>query len=367
MRPWETQPEHYAELFDEKCAGFAARFSELGAPPAERFPSPLDSYRVRAEFRMWHNGGELDYVMFDSEDRRTPIAIADFPPALGPIRALMPALRQRLRDAVELRRKLFQVEFLAARSGEVLVTLVYHRPLDEQWQSEARSLGEDLGIALVGRSRGQKQVLGADYIVEQFEVGGRPYRYRQYEQSFVQPNAPVNQQMLQWVWQQAGNSTGDLLELYCGNGNFTLPLAERFAWVVATELSKSGTRAARENLDLNGVENVHIIRLSADEVSAALRGEREFRRLKVLPKPLGGFQLHSVFVDPPRAGLDAPTLECVAGFRRVFYISCNPLTLLSNLRDLAPTHRISALAFFDQFPYTPHLECGVVLEARSPG
>ncbi|MEM9314472.1 MAG: tRNA (uridine(54)-C5)-methyltransferase TrmA [Pseudomonadota bacterium] len=364
MRPWEIQPERYAELFDEKCAAVAAQFSELGAPPADRFPSSLDSYRVRAEFRMWHDGSELDYVMFDSEDRRTPIPIADFAPALEPIRKLMPALRQRLRDTAELRRRLFQVEFLAARSGDVVVTLIYHRRLDEHWESEARTLAQDLGVAVVGRSRGQKQVLEVDYVVEHFEVGGRQYGYRQYEQSFVQPNAPVNQQMLQWVWQQAEHCEGDLLELYCGNGNFTLPLADRFSAVVATELSKIGTRAARENLRLNGVENVHIVRLSAEEVSAALRGVREFRRLSALPKPLREFRLDSVFVDPPRAGLDAAALECVAGFRRVFYVSCNPVTLISNLRDLAATHRISALAFFDQFPYTPHLECGVVLEKR---
>lgn len=364
MRPWETQPERYEELLDEKCEAIGRQFADLGAPPAERFRSPLDSYRVRAEFRMWHDGSDLDYVMFDSEDRRTPVAIEDFPPALAPIRRVMPELRRQLRDSSELRRKLFQVEFLAARSGEVMVTLIYHRPLEEPWEVEARTLGENLDIAIVGRSRGQKLVLGVDYIVERFEVGGREYRYRQYEQSFVQPNAPVNQQMLQWIWGQAGQSDGDLLELYCGNGNFTLPLASRFDSVVATELSKSGTRAARENLKLNGVENVHIIRLSAEEVSAALRGEREFRRLRELPKPLGDYELDSVFVDPPRAGLDEHTLACVSGFRRVFYISCNPETLLANLRVLAATHRVTALAFFDQFPYTPHLECGVVLEAR---
>ena len=72
-----------------------------------------------------------------------------------------------------------------------------------------------------------------------------------------------------------------------------------------------------------------------------------------------------MLVDPPRAGLDARTLAQVAGFDHIVYISCNPRTLLENLRALAPTHRIERCAAFDQFPYTPHLECGVSLRRRT--
>ncbi|CAN0600408.1 unnamed protein product, partial [Ectocarpus sp. 12 AP-2014] len=153
-------------------------------------------------------------------------------------------------------------------------------------------------------------------------------------------------------------------ELYCGNGNFTLPLASRFNWVIATELSKSGTRAALENQADNDIKNVSVVRLSAEEASQAMDGEREFRRLATLPKALADYDLRTVFVDPPRAGLDDATLACVQRFERIVYISCNPDTLLANLGALTDTHTISALAFFDQFPYTHHLESGVVLERR---
>ena len=59
------------------------------------------------------------------------------------------------------------------------------------------------------------------------------------------------------------------------------------------------------------------------------------------------------------------TLALVKGFDEILYISCNPLTLIDNLKKLTKTHTIEALAFFDQFPYTPHLECGVHLHQRS--
>jgi tRNA (uracil-5-)-methyltransferase len=133
---------------------------------------------------------------------------------------------------------------------------------------------------------------------------------------------------------------------------------------VATELAKVSVRAARENLAANGVNNVHIIRLAAEEVTEAMQGEREFRRLAELPKPLADYDLRSVFVDPPRAGLDARTVAMVSGFESIMYISCNPQTLVANLHELSRTHSIARFALFDQFPYTEHMECGVLLTRR---
>ncbi|MDB2616869.1 tRNA (uridine(54)-C5)-methyltransferase TrmA, partial [Luminiphilus sp.] len=70
--------------------------------------------------------------------------------------------------------------------------------------------------------------------------------------------------------------------------------------------------------------------------------------------------------DPPRAGLDEATLALAGRFNNILYISCNPQTLLSNLTVLQTTHEITDLAFFDQFPYTHHLESGVLLTRRAP-
>ena len=119
-----------------------------------------------------------------------------------------------------------------------------------------------------------------------------------------------------------------------------------------------------DNLALNKVDNVEFARLSAEEMTVALAGERSFRRLASLEYPLEDYELRTVFVDPPRAGLDDGTLSLVQGFDEILYISCNPLTLIDNLATLVETHSIEALAFFDQFPYTPHLECGVHLKRR---
>jgi tRNA (uracil-5-)-methyltransferase len=74
--------------------------------------------------------------------------------------------------------------------------------------------------------------------------------------------------------------------------------------------------------------------------------------------------LNTVFVDPPRAGLDEHTEKMVAAFDSIIYISCNPETLAANLAHICQTHNISRFAMFDQFPYTHHMECGVFLERK---
>jgi len=227
----------------------------------------------------------------------------------------------------------------------------------------ATALAGDFGMSLVGRSRKQKIVIGRDYVEETLDVHGQLYHCRQYEQSFTQPNAAVNTRMIAWACAQAGDLSGDLLELYCGNGNFTLPLSRHFDQVIATELAKSSVRCARENLQANAIDNVQIIRLAAQEVTEAMTGVREFRRLEELEKPLSAYQLNTIFVDPPRAGLDEHTVKMAASFPAILYISCNPQTLANNLEVLTETHRIEAFAMFDQFPYTDHMECGVLLKA----
>eukprot|EP00879_Flechtneria_rotunda_P028605 GHRR01030781.1.p1 GENE.GHRR01030781.1~~GHRR01030781.1.p1 ORF type:complete len:125 (-),score=17.25 GHRR01030781.1:82-456(-) len=72
-------------------------------------------------------------------------------------------------------------------------------------------------------------------------------------------------------------------------------------------------------------------------------------------------ELQTLFVDPPRAGLDPETEQLLQDFKQVVYISCNPETLAKNLKSVRDTHDIVRFAVFDQFPYTHHLECGAFL------
>ena len=252
-----------------------------------------------------------------------------------------------------------QVEFLTTLNGETLVTLVYHKKLDDAWEAAARAVAGRLDIALIGRSRGQKRVLSRDYVEEVLSVHGRRYRYRQVEAAFSQPNALVCQHMLAWACDVAAPLGGDLLELYCGNGNFTLPLAQSFDKVLATELSKTSVAAAHWNIETNGIANIALARLSAEEFTQAYCGERVFSRLREAGIVLADYRFSTVFVDPPRAGIDDASLALLQQFDNIIYISCNPDTLRQNAGLLLQTHRIGRAALFDQFPFTSHIEAGM--------
>jgi len=357
-------PDNYQQLLADKCARVMRQFADLRAPVPEVFESPPRAYRMRAEFRIWHQGEDLFYAMFNPGDPKTPLRVDDFPIAAERIQAAMPVLREALLPNQTLRRKLFQVEFLSTLAGDLLVTLIYHRPLEADWEAAAAELEQALDAHIIGRSRKQRLVLSRDYVEETLGIANENFVYRQYEQGFTQPNARVNCAMIEWTCARADKLEGDLLELYCGNGNFTLPLSRRFDRVLATEVAKSSIAAALHNRAANAVDNLELARLSAEEVSEALAGSREFRRLKALVTPLKDYRFATIFVDPPRAGLDPATTDLVCGFDNILYISCNPETLKNNLDRICGSHELVDFALFDQFPYTDHMECGAFLQRR---
>ncbi len=102
--------------------------------------------------------------------------------------------------------------------------------------------------------------------------------------------------------------------------------------------------------------------MSSEEFSQAMNGERKFRRLEGFD--LTAYNYDTVLVDPPRAGLDKDSVELVSRFNKIIYISCNPQTLKENLGLLVETHNIDNFALFDQFPYTDHVETGVILTRK---
>lgn len=356
-----VQPERYEEQLSEKVRQTQQEFQAFDIPELEVFRSRPEHYRMRAEFRIWHEGEHSYYRMFDPETK-TPFNVESFPAGSGRINELMMPLIREIEQQEVLKKRLFQLEYLTTQTGEALVSLIYHRQLGEDWIASARELQEKFSIDIIGRARKQKIVLNRDHVIESLTVNDKQYRYTQVENSFTQPNASINEKMLTWAHDVCKGQTGDLLELYCGNGNFTCVLAEQFNKVLATEISKTSVQSAHENFAMNSISNVEIARLSSEEFTQAMNKEREFRRLKDID--LDSYQVSTILVDPPRAGLDKGTEALVQRFNNIVYISCNPDTLKENLAAITETHRIERIALFDQFPYTHHREMGVFLTRR---
>ncbi|NRA21973.1 MAG: tRNA (uridine(54)-C5)-methyltransferase TrmA [Oceanospirillaceae bacterium] len=365
-------PSQYSVLLEEKKNALSEQFSAFALPAIEVFASPDTAYRMRVEFRVWHDKDQLDYVMFTPGSNHEHTKVTQCPMASEIIQQHMFVLLELIKAEDILRRKLFQIDFLSTTSGELLISLLYHKAIADDWQQAAEQLQVELRkvssagqtVELIGRARKTKIALGRDYVIERLEIDGAPMFYQQVENSFTQPNAKVCEHMLHWALDVTKSQGGDLVELYCGNGNFSLPLARNFKHVIATEISKSSVHSAQYNIKLNQIENVSILRMSSEEFSQALQGTREFRRLKQKDIDLKNYQFSTVLVDPPRSGMDDETLKQVAKYEGIVYISCSPATLQLNLLSLCETHEIKRFAIFDQFPYTDHLEIGVFLQRK---
>lgn len=363
MTDFVNEADYQAQL-ERKKSHLEALFAGFDMPKLEVFESPRARYRMRAEFRIWHEGDDLFYAMFEPGDKRNPIRIDDMPMVSEPISNLMLPLLEMIKGNEELARKLFQIDFLSTTTGEVLVSMLYHRPIADDWVIQARNIEQKLGVSLIGRSRKNKIVLGKDYVIESLPLTDKTFYYQQVENSFTQPNAQIAVKMVEWAKHAIGKQQDDLLELYCGNGNFSIALADQFRQVLATEVSKSSVKSAQFNIQKNKIDNLKIIRLSSEEFTQAINKEREFRRLKEINLDLDTYSFSTVLVDPPRAGIDSDTVKMISTFKQILYISCNPLTLKDNLDVLTKTHFVSRAALFDQFPYTDHIEAGVWLQRR---
>lgn len=365
MRPTEIDPNQYQAQLKDKEQWLKQYFAAFAPPQLETFPSAPLNYRMRAEFRVWHQGDDLYHIMFDQQTKEK-YRVDSFFPASTLINQVMQELMTLLRPNPVARHKLFQIDYLSTLSNQIVVTLVYHKQLDEEWEKEINKLRAQLrekyDIEFIGRARKQKHLLNQDYVIERLPVNGKDYIFKQLENSFTQPNAGVNCQMIEWAIDVTRDLSGDLLELYCGAGNFSLPLAQNFERVLATEISKPSVAAAQYNIAENQIDNVQILRMSSEEFVEASEGKREFHRLQGIN--LKDYQCNTVLVDPPRAGLDDKTVEMVSQYDNIVYISCNPETLADNLQTLSKSHKISRFALFDQFPYTHHAEAGVLLQRR---
>lgn len=342
-----------------------SNFTDLKDIDFDIIKSDEQNFRNRAEFKIWKNFDEndnatLSYAM-TSVDKNV-LEINSCQIVSLDIANLMPRLLEEIQKNKILSFKLFAIEFLNSTTGDMLVTLIYHRKLEEDWNTLALELSNKFNIKIIGRSRKQKVILENDYIDEKLNINNTNYNFRYIEGGFTQPNSKVNVGMIEWVLNNIKDSREDLCELYCGGGNFTIPLSSKFRKVLATEISKTSIKSAKTNCELNNNTKIEFIRMSAEEFVEALEEKRVFSRLKDVD--LKAYDFDSIFVDPPRAGLDDTTKALVKNFDQIIYVSCNPETLHRDLEELTKTHEIVNFALFDQFSYTHHIESGVILKKK---
>ena len=347
----------YDFQYHEKRRLFQEEFKQVS--DIEFFDSLPEGFRHRAEFLIKGNFGSKQYVMTIDGKREQ---IDSFPIASTKIQELMHQLLEQINACKALSEKLFQVEFQTSRNQDSMISLIYHRKLDGSWENAARNLNKKLQATIIGRSRKQKLSYGNDYVIEIYKSFKSKYSLRLYEQCFSQTNPEICEKMLSWVEKNLIFSDDDVVELHCGLGTFTMLLSKIFRKVLATENSRPSFAGLKENLRLNKCFNVNVARLSGHETLQAISNERSFNRLSGID--ISEFKFNTIFLDPPRKGLDESTLSYLNRFDRVIYLSCGFESFKRDLQILSKTHFVRKLAMFDQFPYTEHIESGAILQKK---
>ena len=261
----------------------------------------------------------------------------------------------RMIDGLAIRSQLPQIEVAAADRELALVMRVLEPPgeadratlLEFERQYGCRILLQSGGIDTIVPLQGVAPALS--YSLPEFglDLAFLPT-------DFIQINAAINRQLIAKAIELLEvDASSRVLDLFCGLGNFTLPIARQVAAVVGVEGEAGLVARARDNAQRNGIGNAsfHVANLAAE-------GLDDF------PWARGPYS--HVLLDPPRAGAREalPLIKRLAP-RRIVYISCHPGSLARDVGELVHEHgfTLAAAGVLDMFPHTNHVESIAVLEA----
>jgi 23S rRNA (uracil1939-C5)-methyltransferase len=269
----------------------------------------------------------------------------------------LPARLATLIDSLSVRERIPQVEFAASLGGTALVFRVLDPPSPED-AAKLAEFGRVLGVVIYLQSAGPDSVqpLAPPAAPLCYELAGGAERLQlQFEPTdFVQVNAVLNEQMVAAVLRELGPQPGEqVLDLFCGLGNFSLPLASTGAQVTGVEGDARLVARAAANAERNACQNLRFY--TADLCKPEEFGDWARARYD------------AVLLDPPRAGAkEIAERMSQWGPQRVVYISCHTGTLARDAGILAAggAYELVGAGVMDMFPHTTHVESIAVFERR---
>ena len=304
-------------------------------------------YRRRARLSLNYQPKTQQLQMgFRKANSSEIINVVQCPVLVPQLEALLPAVRECL-TSLQSQRQLGHVELVQADNGPLMV-LRHTAALTAADIDKLERFSQTHGLSL--------------YLAPQSEIlehirGDEPWytsdglRLVFSPRDFIQVNDGVNQKMvrtaLAWLDIQPQDR---VLDLFCGMGNFTLPLAKAAASVVGVEGVPALVAKGRENAALNGLQNVTFFHENLEE--------------DVTRQAWAKHGFDKILLDPARAGAPGVMAHIIKlAPRRVVYVSCNPATLARDSEALLQAgYCIQRLAMLDMFPHTGHLESIVLFE-----
>ena len=338
-------------------------FERIGKVEPERWLPPLTDipwgYRRKGRLSV-RQVAKKGRVLVGFREESNPRFVADITqcevvhPALGPKIGLLAELVGGMDAATEIP----QIEFAA---GDDTVALVFRHmsPLSERDLAALTAFGQQHGFAIYLQPGGVTSVhplwpehprLAFRIPSDVADIADVELEFRPLD--FVQVNAGMNRRMMARAMELLDPQPSDrVLDLFCGLGNFTLPIARRVGEVVGVEGEHGLVERAAENAARNGIANARF------EVANLFEDQRHAHWAK---QPWD-----KLLLDPPRAGADK-VLEYLPHkeTRRIVYVSCHPGSLARDAGILVQKHgfRLSAAGVMDMFPHTAHVESIALFE-----
>ena len=264
----------------------------------------------------------------------------------------VPGLLSEVVTGTTLRQQLPQAEVAVGDHARAIVLRVLAEPTDADLD-RFTALGRDLDTDVYVQPGGP----GTVRALEPKRAGTLSYRLAAFDvelrfapTDFIQVNGPINAAMVDRVIERLELTSNDrVLDLYCGLGNFSLPIARQAAAVLGVEGEAGLVARAARNAALNQIANARFV--TAD--------------LTLPDWPFLREAWDVVVLDPPRSGAQAAvSLMGRMGPRRIAYVSCHPATLARDAKELVAgrRYRLTAAGIADMFPHTHHVEAVAIFD-----
>lgn len=335
----------------------ADNFERIGKVEPQRWLDPLSDeawgYRRKGRLSVkWVPKKEKVLVGFREEN---PRFVAD----LSICHTLLPQVGERIAalgelvGSLEAKASIAQIE-IAAGDEAVALTFRNLQPLSDTDRSVLIAFGKANDLAILLQPGGPDTVtaLWPDEIALSFRIPASDIDIAFRPLDFIQVNAGMNQRMIARTLDLLDlQPTDSVLDLFCGLGNFTLPIARRAGSVVGVEGEAALVARSRENATRNAITNTQFFAadLAADQRTT----------------PWAQKAYDKLLLDPPRSGA-AAVLEYLPrkGTDRIVYVSCHPGSLARDAGTLVAQHgfRLAAAGVMDMFPHTAHVESIALFE-----
>ncbi|QQE41846.1 23S rRNA (uracil(1939)-C(5))-methyltransferase RlmD [Hafnia alvei] len=317
------------------------RETDVNIIPESVISGPEYGYRRRARLGLQFLSKQQQLVMGFRQAGSNDLAPVKECPILVPALASLLQPLQACLAGMKAVRRLGHAELVHADNGCLLV-LRHLEALKEQDLARLHEFGaqHDVMVYLQGNEGELVKLCGESpfYQIDGLRLFFSP-------RDFIQVNDAINQQMvaqaLEWL---DVKSTDRVLDLFCGMGNFTLPLAKRAKQVVGVEGVATLVENGLYNAHINALNNVEFFQHNLEE--------------DVTRQPWAKLGFEKVLLDPARAGAAGVMTHIVKlAPEKVVYVSCNPTTLARDSKVLiAAGYRMERVRMLDMFPHTGHLE-----------